>query len=395
VPDDIIAFGNSFRSFDELRGQLRGVDVELIPLRGGPFSGETRTLLGNNFTFTAGRFVSDHRFRGGTHESQILLGMHFSRQSSVYYETSRGEPGDLTVHQPKAENFGSMGGTFEYAALSMVASELARITDGLTSRDTFATGGTHIRAPDDIAAAACDAIARLTKVAFDPANRVGAARKAMLTRSLVYPYLLVAAHGEREPGNCTSEPKSTVVQRAENWLDGEPPERLHAIDLCHALGLPLRTVQRAFHETLGIGPAHYVMRYRLHKARQILLACDPMKTRVTDVALDHGFWELGRFAGLYRKTYGERPSETLNRRGGGADAGSLPGGSARPQFPLSARLSLKPRVHAPRSGRRPGFCSRRNRPCRNAPTSTRSSSSALGRSSSARPASSTIPAPRR
>lgn len=65
-----------------------------------------------------------------------------------------------------------------------------------------------------------------------------------------------------------------------------------------------------------MGPARYLTYYRLHKVRQLLKSCDPTTTKVTDVALDHGLWELGRFAGLYRRTYGERPSDTLRRRTG-------------------------------------------------------------------------------
>jgi AraC family ethanolamine operon transcriptional activator len=137
----------------------------------------------------------------------------------------------------------------------------------------------------------------------------------MFKRSLLYPFLLVAAHGDSESDGLVDEPKSMIVRRAEKWLDGEAPERFHVIDLCRALGLPLRTVQRAFNEVLGVGPAHYLAFYRLRKVRQVLLNCDPIATRLADVALDHGFWELGRFAGLYRRTFGEKPSETLRRRG--------------------------------------------------------------------------------
>ena len=35
---------------------------------------------------------------------------------------------------------------------------------------------------------------------------------------------------------------------------------------------------------------------------------------VKEIAFEHGFWELGRFAVLYRSLYGESPSVTLARR---------------------------------------------------------------------------------
>lgn len=310
----VVIVSNTFQSFDELCGQLRGVDLELIPLRAGPVSGRTKTLIGDSFIFTAGKFVSDHRFRGTTHESQILLGMHFGRNGTAYYQTMPGEVGDLTLHQPKHEDFGSMRGTYEYAALSIDPAELAGLADGMAGNDTILERSAHIRAPHAVADFASSSLAKLTEVVFDPVTLRSAARLEMLKRAVLYPYLLVAAHETEEGDSAAHPPNANIVRSAERWLDGEPPERLHVIDLCRALNLPLRTVQRAFHETLGMGPARYLAYYRLHKVRQALLHCDPTTTRVTDIALDQGFWELGRFAGLYRKTYGERPSETLRRR---------------------------------------------------------------------------------
>jgi hypothetical protein len=35
--------------------------------------------------------------------------------------------------------------------------------------------------------------------------------------------------------------------------------------------------------------------------------------RVTDIATEHGFWELGRFSVNYRHIFGETPSVTLRR----------------------------------------------------------------------------------
>lgn len=314
MQDQVVTFRNTFGSFDELCGQLRGVDLELIPLRAGPVWGETRALLGSGFSFTSGTFVSDHRFRGTTHTDHVLLGMHYGRDSSAYYESVEGMAGDLTLHQPRRENFGSMRGTYEYSALSMDRAELSRITNGVVRGDQLLESSALLRAPAPVAELACAALASLSRAAFRPANVRGKARIELLKRALAYPYLLVAAYGLPERGDIVHETKATIVRRAEAWLDSEPPETVHVIDLCRALGLPLRSVQRAFHETLGIGPAHYLLRYRLHAVRQTLLHCDPFTTKVTDVALDHGFWELGRFAGIYGKTYGERPSETLRRR---------------------------------------------------------------------------------
>lgn len=309
----ITYFDTAFGDFESLRSQLSGVDLELVPLRTGPFSGRTTAIIGGDVAFTHGKFVSDHRYRGTSHKSQVLLGIHFGGQGTAHFGSNVAMQGDLSVLQPRQEHWGRMGGMFEYAALSIDIEELARLSGSLIGSDVLWTNG-QIRAPREVRAAAATALEELTKVAFQPAVAQDVSRLEMLKRSLLYPYLLVAAHGSSERNGLAFEANASIVRRAEAWMDKEPPTRLHVIDLCLALGHSLRTVQRAFHETLGVGPAHYLAFYQLSKVRQILMTCDPMIERVSHVALDHGFWELGRFAGLYRKTYGEKPSETLRRR---------------------------------------------------------------------------------
>ncbi len=64
---------------------------------------------------------------------------------------------------------------------------------------------------------------------------------------------------------------------------------------------------------MGMSPTQYLWLRRMHKARAALLAAQPDTATVTDIAMAHGFWELGRFAVQYKTFFGERPLATLQR----------------------------------------------------------------------------------
>lgn len=56
-----------------------------------------------------------------------------------------------------------------------------------------------------------------------------------------------------------------------------------------------------------------LMKLHRDQARRALALADPTATTITNIATEHGFWELGRFSVAYRNLFGERPSETLHR----------------------------------------------------------------------------------
>jgi AraC-like DNA-binding protein len=67
----------------------------------------------------------------------------------------------------------------------------------------------------------------------------------------------------------------------------------------------------ACREILGVSPRQYVMLRRMQMAHCALQKADPAVARVTDIATEHGFWELGRFSVNYRQLFGESPIATL------------------------------------------------------------------------------------
>ena len=106
-------------------------------------------------------------------------------------------------------------------------------------------------------------------------------------------------------------PRREIVARVISYLRENLGETVTVAELSRIVGVSERTLRAAFHDVVGISPKQHIIRERLRAAREALRAAAPGTTTVTDIAMSLGFYELGRFAGRYRHTFGEAPSWTL------------------------------------------------------------------------------------
>lgn len=82
-------------------------------------------------------------------------------------------------------------------------------------------------------------------------------------------------------------------------------------DVAAAVHLTPRAVQYLFRRQLDTTPTGYMRRVRLSRAHRELVAGAPSSTTVAEIARRWGFAHTGRFAVLYRQTYGQSPHTTL------------------------------------------------------------------------------------
>jgi len=83
-------------------------------------------------------------------------------------------------------------------------------------------------------------------------------------------------------------------------------------ELCSAINVKRRTLERAFQETLGITPYHFLCLHRLNHLHKDLVAVNSQDKTVTALMLDWGFSELGRTATEFRSLFGKSPSAVLS-----------------------------------------------------------------------------------
>jgi transcriptional regulator GlxA family with amidase domain len=95
------------------------------------------------------------------------------------------------------------------------------------------------------------------------------------------------------------------------FIDANAENDISLADVGEAVHVTPRAVQYMFRRNLDMTPMQYLRRLRLHHAHQELVAGDRMRETVTEIAARWGFMHTGRFAVLYRETYGQSPHTTL------------------------------------------------------------------------------------
>jgi AraC-like DNA-binding protein len=113
---------------------------------------------------------------------------------------------------------------------------------------------------------------------------------------------------------------AVVMRRFMELAEAEPAGPLYMLDVCRELGVAGRTLRQYCLGHLGMAPSQYLWLRRMNLARRALAQADGSSATVTAIANECGFGELGRFAVRYRQLFGETPSATLRRSGGGTQA---------------------------------------------------------------------------
>jgi AraC family ethanolamine operon transcriptional activator len=119
-----------------------------------------------------------------------------------------------------------------------------------------------------------------------------------------------------EPQRVVRQPpvsNARILRRVEDYLAEHSHAAPHLLELCQAVGVSRRTLHRAFNDLLGVAPKAYLRLKSLSAARAALQQAVESGASVTQIALDHGFFELGRFAVAYRRMFGESPSQTARK----------------------------------------------------------------------------------
>lgn len=112
-----------------------------------------------------------------------------------------------------------------------------------------------------------------------------------------------------------------LVQKARDYIEKHKMEPLSLPDVAKAAGASVFHFCKVFHKSTGLKFTDYVARVRLEDARTQLL--NPSR-RVSEIAYDVGFQSLTQFNRIFKRVFGESPTEFRAHLNGKSRGKALP-----------------------------------------------------------------------
>jgi AraC-like DNA-binding protein len=223
---------------------------------------------------------------------------------------------DIVLHGRGERTHQRSNGACQWGLISLSPEQFASCGKALTGQSIAPLHASRILRP-----ARADLL-RFQRLFAQACRLAEAARQKLIERpevaraleqELLHAIINCLATNETDDNPKTRQHHAAVMVRFEETLRKRIDQKRNMPALCAELGVPARTLRMYCAEFLGVSPTRYLLLQRLNKARSALRRADPSKASVAEVARNHQFLELGRFAVTYRTTFGESPSATLQR----------------------------------------------------------------------------------
>ncbi|MER9401483.1 AraC family transcriptional regulator [Mesorhizobium sp. M0615] len=306
----------TLRTAEDLREAVRGADLKIVQLAPGKFHGHLMHAQIGQLSLSTGDFGPDVRARGVMNQNMVTIGMMLESSGEVSQWDYDVVPGDVIVFPKSVEQEGRFTGHSRYATITLAEEALADFAGGETvlQDPRYWTRISRFHRSPSVRAFACGEVASHISQLQGGAVPGSVAGVRYLERSLIEAFIMgivdEVSNG-REDNHCSG---AELVRDVEDYVDSVEIDRpVHISELCAALVVSRRTLHRAFQQTLGLGPVAYLRLRNLSDVHRALSVTNPACAGVTQVALDHGFTDLGRFAAFYKRIFGELPSETRHK----------------------------------------------------------------------------------
>lgn len=312
--------------FEGLHQAVHGSHVDVMQLGRGRLRGSLSHIGIGDFSLSIGTFNVGMRTQRVSSDDKLIVGMLLAAEQRVTHWSFDMQLNDVLVIPPLLEHDGVFHGASAYAAMRFDLNEVASLFGGearLSDPDTWRSRG-HFQAEIATGAAASRRLVRIMSHLRTHSQGLTPSTADFWKRSIVE-CMAANVMSSLPPDDTGWLPSARrLIGRVEDYLDEAGARPVHVSEICATLGVSRRTLHRAFQEVFGLGPVTFLRHKRLCTIHSILRDSAPGSTTVASVAMQQGFYELGRFSQYYFAMFGEHPSRTL----GGVPLRDPQGGAA-------------------------------------------------------------------
>lgn len=223
--------------------------------------------------------------------------------------------GDMVFHSRGEHLHQRSKGVCQWSLISISSDELASCGKALTGKPIASPDPSIILRPSRAETSRFHGLLRQARHLAESGQKL--IERPEVARALEQHMLHAIVHcltaNEVDDNSKTREHHAAVMVRFEEALNKHIDQKVNMPNLCASIGVAERTLRMCCAEFLGVSPTRYGLLRRLNRARSALRHANPSIVSVAEVARNHQFLELGRFAVTYRTTFGESPSTTLQR----------------------------------------------------------------------------------
>jgi AraC family ethanolamine operon transcriptional activator len=260
-----------------------------------------------------GTFSLGVRSRGVVSDDRVTIGMLTGCSNRVTHWSYEMRPADAVVWPPGDEHDARYYGGASVAVISLAACDLDWIFGSEPQlRERGAWTRNHYRPAPGASAYNIRLLEKIFARLKANGAKLSADAAEFWKRAIVEVMTSTILENSSSDMDGPLPSALRIVSKVEDYLETNESRPVHMSEICSRLHVSRRTLHRAFHDAIGIGPAALLRRKRLCSVHKTLRSSDPTMTTVGEVAIEHGFANLGRFSGDYHWLFGEYPSQTLS-----------------------------------------------------------------------------------
>lgn len=317
ISEKLIVGQHHFTSFEIFSSVLRGYDLDIKQIDCGPFSALMKQLQCGPITLN--HFITTRRFEanGNPPPGVRTFGVPTTKCQPFVWRGKKSSGNTIQIYKPCTELALITNPHFEAIDVSINEDDFNVLNRqwGFPNLDKI-IGNTEMITCDpaimqrlrNTLQFICDS---LDSNSTHPEPHIDLHN--LIKREVPYLLALALMSSVAHTVKATADKRSHALKTAIDYIQSNSNELVSINKLCHETGINERTLQRVFFDQYGVTPKSYVNTQQLNNTYKTLLYSAPLTTKVTDIAISHGFCHMSQFAADYQRQFGELPSETLKK----------------------------------------------------------------------------------